>query len=171
MRCLCRPDRACFFFFCHFLAFPANHSPSGGDVVFLTPGGLPLSSDSLTTGSHAPNGAGNPSCWCRSPSLAPKTAHRVAHGLFSLTLCLFYFSPTGKSWADLPPVLRYPVRIRPQPPHTAPTGPVWGCVGVVPLPGSQNRTQALTGASLVFTIVSLCTSFAAILPAGVPGDS
>ena len=30
------------------------------------------------------------------------------------------------------------------------TGPVWGCVGVVPLPDSQNRTRMLTGASFVF---------------------
>lgn len=33
--------------------------------------------------------------------------------------------------------------------HTAPTGPVWDCAGAFPLPGSQNRTQALTGPSLV----------------------
>ena len=32
--------------------------------------------------------------------------------------------------------------------HTAPTGPVTRLAGVVPLPGFQNRTQALTGASL-----------------------
>ena len=35
-------------------------------------------------------------------------------------------------------------------PHTAPTGPVRGFGGVVPLPGSQNRTQGRTGASLFF---------------------
>lgn len=33
--------------------------------------------------------------------------------------------------------------------HAGPTGPVWGFAGVVPLPGSQNRTQGRTGASLV----------------------
>ena len=32
--------------------------------------------------------------------------------------------------------------------HTAPIGPVTRLAGVVPLPGFQNRTQALTGASL-----------------------
>ena len=37
----------------------------------------------------------------------------------------------------------------PQLAHTPPTGPVWGCAGVVSLPGSQNRTQGHTGPSLV----------------------
>ena len=40
--------------------------------------------------------------------------------------------------------------IRSQLAHTAPTGPVCGLAGVVPLPGSQNRTQGHTGPSLVF---------------------
>ena len=39
--------------------------------------------------------------------------------------------------------------IRSQLAHTGPTGLVWGFAGVVPLPGSQNRTQALTGPSWV----------------------
>ena len=38
----------------------------------LTWGGWPLPPDSLTTGSHASNGAGNPSRWCRFPTLSPK---------------------------------------------------------------------------------------------------
>ena len=42
--------------------------------------------------------------------------------------------------------------IRPQLAHTSPTGPVWCCAGVVSLPAPQNRTQALTGPSLVFTV-------------------
>ena len=36
--------------------------------------------------------------------------------------------------------------------HAGPTGPVWGFAGVVPLPGSQNRTQGHTGPCLVFTV-------------------
>ena len=43
------------------------------------------------------------------------------------------------------------------PPHTAPTRLVWGFAGVVPLPGAQKRTQALTGA---FSLLrSLCSTF------------
>ena len=40
--------------------------------------------------------------------------------------------------------------IRPQLPHTAPTGPVTRLAGVVPLPGPQNRTQGCTGPSFGF---------------------
>ena len=43
------------------------------------------------------------------------------------------------------------------PPHTAPTRLVWGFAGVVPRPGAQKRTQALTGA---FSLLrSLCSTF------------
>ena len=38
---------------------------------------------------------------------------------------------------------------RPQPGYAGPTGLIRGLGGVVPLPGPQNRTQALTGPSLV----------------------
>ena len=38
----------------------------------------------------------------------------------------------------------------PQEPHAGPTGLVWSFGGVVSPPGSQNRTQGRTGASLVF---------------------
>ena len=48
-------------------------------------------------------------------------------------------------------------RIRPQLAHTAPTGPVWGSTGVVPLFGSQNRTQGRTRAFSLFP--STCSTF------------
>ena len=48
-------------------------------------------------------------------------------------------------------------RICPQPAHTAPTGPVWGSTGVVPLFGSQNRTQGRTRAFSLFP--STCSTF------------
>ena len=88
------------------------------------------------------------------PYPAPKIAHRAVQGLFAPYL--LYFSPTGKSWADLASVLLCPAQIRPQLLHTAPTvpGPVWGCAGVVPLLSSQNRTQALTGPSLGSSLFS-----------------
>ena len=46
--------------------------------VFSHLGGWPLPPDSLTTGSHASNGAGNPSRWCRFPTLSPKP-HKGPH--------------------------------------------------------------------------------------------
>ena len=65
---------------------------------------------------------------------------------FLLPVCLT--SPCGAGFS-LTWIFRRP-RIRPQLALTAPTGPVWGFAGVVSLPGSQNRTQALTGPSLFF---------------------
>ena len=43
-------------------------------------------------------------------------------------------------------------RIRPQLPHTPPTGSVWGFAGVASLLDLQKRTQGHTGASLVFLL-------------------
>ncbi len=85
------------------------------------------------------------------PHLALKTAHRASHGLF--LLCLI-FSPTGKGWADLAPVLLRLTQICPQLPHTPSTGQVTDFGGVVSLPGFQNRTQGLTGPSLALTVFS-----------------
>ena len=55
--------------------------------------------------------------------------------------------------------------------HTPPTAPVWGCAGVVSLPGCQNRTRRHTGASLVFTVFSWYASFAEVPQAGTPGGN
>lgn len=56
----------------------------------------------------------------------------------------------------------------PQLPHTAPTGPVTGFAGVVLLPCPQNRTQALTGPSLGFTVFSGDALGLAALPSPAP---
>ena len=56
----------------------------------------------------------------------------------------------------VPGLCRCP-RIRPQLAHTAPTGPVWGSTGVVPLFGSQNRTQGRTRVFSLFP--STCSTF------------
>ena len=62
-------------------------------------------------------------------------------------------------------------RIRPQLAHTPSTGRVCCFAGVVPLPGSQNRTQALTGPSLVFTVF-FSHLFSSVIPlVAAPGDN
>ena len=78
IRCPCRPSWACFFLFLPIPQFFSATSLSGGEISFLSPGGWPLPPDSLTTGSHASNGAGNPSRWCRFPTLSPKP-HKGPH--------------------------------------------------------------------------------------------
>ena len=83
--------------------------------------------------------------------------------------CAAFAGPTGSAFSFLlfhsfshPPLLsggktsflsagvdRCP-RICPQPAHTAPTGQATCFAGVASLPGSQNRTQALTGPNSFF---------------------
>ena len=73
-------------------------------------------------------------------------------GPFFLFLPFFFPPVLSPAWMGL--VFSHPgsplSRIRPQLPHTPPTGPVWGFGGVAPLPGLQNRTRVLTGPSLFF---------------------
>ena len=72
--------------------------------------------------------------------------HFCDDALWLLGLYFQLFILSGLSSGGFLPLSSKP----PQRPHTPPTGPVWGFGGVVSLPGSQNRTQALTGPSLVF---------------------
>ena len=73
-------------------------------------------------------------------------------GPFFLFLPFFFPPVLSPAWMGL--VFSHPgsplSRIRPQLPHTPPTGPVTRLAGVVSLPGLQNRTQGHTGASLGF---------------------
>ena len=67
----------------------------------------------------------------------------------------FFFPPVlSSAWMGL--AFSHPglplSRIRPQLPHTPPTGSVWGFAGVASLLDLQNRTQGRTGASLVFLL-------------------
>ena len=140
------PAGPAFFFFCLSQLLSAASLRWRQNHFSLT-WGWPLPPDSFTTAPHGSNEAGLGLRWCRFPYPVPKTAHRAAQGLFSLLRSLLHFSPTGKSWADLEPVLLWVAWIRPQAAHTGPTGLVWGFASAVPLPGPQNRTQALTGAS------------------------
>ena len=48
--------------------------------------GWPLLPDSLTTGSHNSNGAGNPSCWCRFLTWPPKSHTGPHRGEFGFSL-------------------------------------------------------------------------------------
>ena len=68
MRCLCNPDRTCFFFFCHPFARPPCPSLLRGGGCFFSHPGLPLTLDSSTTGLHSSNRVENPSCRCCAPT-------------------------------------------------------------------------------------------------------
>ena len=131
--------------------------------------GWPLPPDSLTTGSHTSNRAGLGLGWCcfpTPPSDRPKTAAQGRVWVFSPKRA--YPPPKGGgagyrlSWVG---------PARSQLGHAGPTGLVWGFAGVVPLPGSQNRTQALTGPSLVFTVF-FSHLFSSVIPlVAAPGDN
>ena len=158
MSCLCRPSRACIFLFLPIPASLSRLSKVEAKPLFshlglaAAPGFVHNRPTRLQRGW---SGASLVSF----PYPVPKTAHRAAQGLFSLLRSLLHFSPTGKSWADLEPVLLWVAWIRPQAAHTGPTGLVWGFASAVPLPGPQNRTQALTGASwgYLFFLVCFCS--------------
>ena len=121
----------------------------------------------IQTSTGAPHGF-NRACkqlpWCPFPYLAFKTAHRATQGR------VWIFSPKqayplplkgeGRDFAHLwgfgfSLAVAFGNRW-PQLAHTGPTGPVWGFGGVVSLPGSQNRTQGRTGASLALISFSWC---------------
>ena len=72
--------------------------------------------DSSTTGSHGSNRACLGLLWC--PFLTrPSNPHTGSHKTFFSCPYLLYFSPTGKSWVDLAPVLPIPPRSA----HNCPT--------------------------------------------------
>ena len=75
-------------------------------------------------------------------------------GLLFLLLPFFFPPVLSPAWIGL--VSSHPgsplSRIRPQLPHTPPTGSVWGFAGVASLLDLQKRTQGHTGASLVFLL-------------------
>ena len=92
IRCPCRPSWACFFLFLPIPQFFSATSLSGGEISFLLPGGWPLPPDSLTTGSHASNGAGLELWWCRFPRRPTKShtgPHRAEFGFHHLFLPTF----------------------------------------------------------------------------------
>lgn len=90
-------------------------------------------------------------CLCR-----PSWACFFLFLLFPYLLSATSLPSRGEIVFLVPGLCRCP-RIRPQLAHTAPTGPVWGSTGVVPLFGSQNRTQGRTRAFSLFP--STCSTF------------
>lgn len=116
----------------------------GGGWLLAHPG-FPLSLDSSTTGSHWPNRAGNPSCWCPFPYSAPKIAHRATQGLFSFVLSLLHFSPMGKSWPVPETVLSRFAGFVHKRLTLAQQGRSWAFAGAV---SPTRPSKPLTGASL-----------------------
>ena len=159
-------------------------SLSGGEISFLSPGGLAAAPGFTHNWLTRLQRGREPVPLVSFPYPVPKTAQRAAQGrvlVFSPERA--YPSPfRGRGWvssnlarwdfnAEKPgafPQERQMLRIRgllsavacgncrPQPGHTGPTGPVRGFSGVVSLPGSQNRTQGRTGASLALISFSWC---------------
>ena len=72
--------------------------------------------------------------------------HFCDDALWLLGLYFSEFILSELSSGGFLPLLHKP----PQGSHAGPTGLVWGCTGVVPLPSLQNRTQGHTGPSSVF---------------------
>mgnify|MGYP005754114739 FL=1 len=153
MRCLCRPTWACFFFFCLSFCTSAFSLHLVGRGWFFSPGGCCCSQIRPQLPHTGPTGL----VWCCAGVVSPPGPQNRTQGLtraFPFVPYLFHFSPTGKGWADLAPVLLRLTQICPQLPHTPSTGQVTDFDGVVSLPGFQNRTQGLTGPSLALTVFS-----------------
>lgn len=112
------------------LAFPANLFLSKNEIGFLAPGvdRCPRIRPHLA---HA--GPTGPVWGFRGVVPLPSPQNRTrGHTVFlSSALYLLYFSPTGKSWSDLAPVLLRVVWIRPQPGHSGPAGRATRFAGVV----------------------------------------
>ena len=72
--------------------------------------------------------------------------HFCDDALWLLGLYFSEFILSELSSGGFLPLLHKP----PQGSHAGPTGLVWGCTGVVPLPSLQNGTQGHTGPSSVF---------------------
>ena len=151
MRCLCRPNWVCFFFSA-FPQFLASTSLEWRQNQFSLSWGLTaapgFAHNRLTRLQQGRYGAPLVSF----PYLALKIAHRAVHGLFRFSPLPVPLFPYGEKSVRTRIRPALPARIRPQLPHTASTGLVTRLTGVVSLPGPQNRTQALTGPSLVFTV-------------------
>ena len=148
MCCLCRSARACFFlflpFFCPFVLPPAWR----GWLSLIQVRRCSGFAHSWVT--LAQQGR-QPVSLVLLPYLAPKTAHRPSRGrIHFFSPERVYPPPLGGGAGYLLSWVRRVCPARSKLTHTGPTGLVWGFAGVVPLPGSQNRSQGRTGASLGF---------------------
>ena len=150
MRCLCRPGRVCFFFFC-FSLVSLHHLSEPSETSFLATGVGRCSPIRSQLAHTAPTGPVTRLADVV-PLLRPLTGHKSPHRAEFGFSCQNELTPPPKgggagyrlSWVG---------RVDParsQRGHSGPTGLVWGFAGVVSLPGFQNRTQGHTGASLVF---------------------
>ena len=149
MHCLCRPDRACFFFFCLFPASLSRLSPSG-DALVSSHLGLATAHGFAHNRLTRLQQGRQPVSLVLLPYLAPKTAHRPSRGrIHFFSPERVYPPPLGGGAGYLLSWVRRVCPARSKLTHTGPTGRVCCFSGVVPLPGSHNRTQGRTGPNLV----------------------
>lgn len=121
-----------------FLPFPLPVrpiSPSCVDGLAFSHPGLPLSPNSLTTGSHWPNRAGNPFCWCPFSLTRPPKSHTGPHRVeFFLSITSLPLPPLGGGVGYRLSWVCWVCPARSQPGHAGPTRQVWAFAGVVSLP-------------------------------------
>lgn len=169
MRCLCRPDWACFFLFCLFSAPLPYRSTLWGGAGFSHQGFAVVPGFANNWPTRLQQGRSKASM-VSFPLPGPQNrtqGHTGASLIFFPRMSLPLPPKGGGAGYRLSWVGRVgPARSKLG--HACPTGPVTCFAGVAPLPGSQKRTQALTGPSLVLTLFSWCASFAAGKPSPAP---
>lgn len=155
-RCLCRPNWVCFFFSA-FPQFLASTSLEWRQNQFSLSWGLTAAPGFAHNRLTRLQQGRQPVSLVLLPYLAPKTAHRPSRGrIHFFSPERVYPPPLGGGAGYLLSWVRRVCPARSQRGHTGPTGPVRGFSGVVSLPGSQNRTQGRTGASLALISFSWC---------------
>ena len=169
MRCLCRTGRACFFLFCLSPVSLNRLFLSGDETSFLSPGVGCCPRIRSQLGHTPPTGPVWGFAGVVSPTRPPKPHTGPHRGEFDFFPRMSLPLPPKGGGAGYR--LSWVGRVGPARSklgHACPTGPVTCFAGVAPLPGSQKRTQALTGPSLVLTLFSWCASFAAGKPSPAP---
>ena len=156
MRCLCRTGRACFFLFCLSPVSLNRLFLSGDETSFLSPGVGCCPRIRSQLGHTPPTGLvwglGGVASLPR-PLTGHESSHRGESCFPPRTNSPLPLKGEGRDFAHLwgfgfSLAVAFGNRW-PQLAHTGPTGRVCCFSGVVPLPGSHNRTQGRTGPNLV----------------------
>ena len=147
-RCLCRPCWACFFLFCLFLASLNDFSPNGSNAGFHPPGFRRCPRICPQLAHTPPTGPARNFGGVASLSGSQnRTQGRTGPSLVFLLQNKFTPPPKGGGAGYRFSWVCWVCLACSQLAHAGPTGPVTRFAGVVPLLGSQIRTQGHTGPS------------------------